>query len=118
MQGFQMLLYGTGDGTADPLYDKDSKKWIAGSTAFRDALAFVETVYREKLGPDVADALDPNFSTRVRGELLPRGRLGIALDGSWLPQDWLKAAGTSGPSGRRNWAWPTCPRSTDRHRAR
>lgn len=26
MQGFEMLLYGTGD---DPLYDPGAKKWVA-----------------------------------------------------------------------------------------
>ncbi|MER7571072.1 ABC transporter substrate-binding protein [Streptomyces sp. NPDC126514] len=93
MQGFEMLLYGT----EDRLYDERTKKWIAGSKGFKDSLAFVETVYREKLGPDVADALDPNFGTRVRGELLPQGKLGIALDGSWLPQDWLEGSGHEWP---------------------
>ncbi|MEU1053661.1 extracellular solute-binding protein [Streptomyces sp. NPDC005876] len=97
MQGFQMLLYGTGDGRSDPLYDKASKKWITAGKGFRDALGFVETVYREKLGPDVSDALDPNFATTVRGELLPAGKLGIALDGSWLPQDWLPGSGHEWP---------------------
>ncbi|MCT9109352.1 extracellular solute-binding protein [Streptomyces mirabilis] len=97
MQGFEMLLYGTGDGTSDPLYDTASKKWIAGSRAFKDALTFVHTVYKEKLGPDVSDALDPNFPTTVRGELMPKGKLGINLDGSWLPQDWLKGAGHEWP---------------------
>ena len=97
MQGFEMLLYGTGDGRTDPLYDAGSKKWIAGSQGFKDALGFVETVYREKLGPDVSDALDPNFATAVRGELLPEGKLGIDLDGSWLPQDWLPGSGHEWP---------------------
>lgn len=97
MQGFEMLLYGTGSGTEDPLYDSASKKWITGSQAFRDSLRFIETVYREELGPDVSDALDPNFSTTVNGELLPRGRLGIALDGSWLPQAWLPGSGHEWP---------------------
>jgi multiple sugar transport system substrate-binding protein len=97
MQGFQMLLYGTNDGTADPLYDKNSKKWIAPGKGFKDALKFVETVYGEELGPEVSDALDPNFATKVRGELLPEGRLGIALDGSWLPQDWLEGSGHEWP---------------------
>ncbi|MGC9441619.1 extracellular solute-binding protein [Streptomyces sp. WG5] len=97
MQGFQMLLYGTGNGGFDPLYDKGSKKWITAGQGFRDSLAFVETVYKEKLGPEVSDALDPNFSTTVRGELLPQGRLGIALDGSWLPQDWLEGSGHEWP---------------------
>ncbi|MEU6917563.1 extracellular solute-binding protein [Streptomyces olindensis] len=97
MQTFEMLLYGTGDGGTDPLYDKASKKWIAGGRGFADALAFVETVYKEKLGPDVSDALDPNVMTRVRGEWLPQGKLGIALDGSWLPQDWLPGSGHEWP---------------------
>ncbi|MFI8167166.1 extracellular solute-binding protein [Streptomyces sp. NPDC085931] len=97
MQTFEMLLYGTNDGSTDPLYDKASKKWVAGGQGFEDALAFVETVYREKLGPDVSDALDPNVGTRVRGEWLPQGRLGIALDGSWLPQDWLPGSGHEWP---------------------
>jgi multiple sugar transport system substrate-binding protein len=101
MQGFEMLLYGTNDGTSDPLYDTAAKKWIAGSQGFKDALTFVETVYREKLGPDVSDALDPNFGTKVRGELLPAGKLGIDLDGSWLPQDWGEGAGHEWPEWSR-----------------
>jgi multiple sugar transport system substrate-binding protein len=97
MQTFEMLLYGTGDGTSDPLYDRTGKKWITAGQGFEDSLAFVETVYQEKLGPDVSDALDPNVGTRVRGEWLPQGRLGIALDGSWLPQDWLEGSGHEWP---------------------
>ncbi|MEW1927935.1 extracellular solute-binding protein [Streptomyces sp. NPDC088360] len=94
MQGMEMLLYGTGQ---DPMYDPKSKKWVTGSQGFKDSLKFVETVYKEKLGPDVSDALDPNFATRVRGELLPEDKLGINLDGSWLPQDWGKGAGHEWP---------------------
>ncbi|MDI3417249.1 extracellular solute-binding protein [Streptomyces luteolus] len=94
MQGFEMLLYGTGE---DPLYDPDAKKWIAGGKGFKDSLEFVETVYKEKLGPEVSDALDPNIGTRARGELMPEGKLAINLDGSWLPQDWLAGAGHEWP---------------------
>lgn len=94
MQGMEMLLYGTGE---DPMYDPKSKKWVTGSQGFKDSLEFVETVYKEKLGPEVTDALDPNFATRVRGELLPEDKLGINLDGSWLPQDWGKGAGHEWP---------------------
>ena len=97
MQGFEMLLYGT----EDRLYDDAAKKWIAGSQGFEDALSFVETVYREKLGPDVSTALDPNIQTIVRGDLLPKGKLGINLDGSWLPQDWLPGSGHEWPEWSR-----------------
>ncbi|WP_373313515.1 extracellular solute-binding protein [Streptomyces capitiformicae] len=102
MQGFEMLLYGTEAATAsasasDPLYDEKSKKWKTGTQGFKDALTFVETVFKEKLGPEVSDALDPNIATRVRGELLPEGKLAINLDGSWLPQDWLEGSGHEWP---------------------
>ncbi|MEU6355460.1 extracellular solute-binding protein [Streptomyces sp. NPDC047072] len=93
MQGFEMLLYGT----EDRLYDDASGKWLTAGQGFEDALGFVETVYREKLGPDVSTALDPNIQTIVRGDLLPKGKLGINLDGSWLPQDWLEGSGHEWP---------------------
>ncbi|WP_399216917.1 extracellular solute-binding protein [Streptomyces sp. SAJ15] len=98
MQGFEMLLYGTVDGPGeDPLYDREAKKWITGSRGFRDALGFVRTVYAEKLGPDVSDALDPNVNTSVFGDWLPDGELAIALDGSWLGQNWIRTGGRPWP---------------------
>jgi multiple sugar transport system substrate-binding protein len=94
MQGLEMLLYGTGQ---DPLYDPEAKKWVTGSQGFVESLEFVETVYAEGLGPDVSDALSPNIQTRVPTELLPEGRLAIALDGSWLGNQWLKTGGSPWP---------------------
>ncbi|GAA2717203.1 MULTISPECIES: extracellular solute-binding protein [Streptomyces] len=97
MQGFEMLLYGTGP---DPLYDPKAKKWVTGSKGFRDSLDFVRTVFAEKLGPAPSDALDPNVSTVVAGDWLPHGRLAIALDGSWLGKTWQ-------PQGAAPWPqWP------------
>ncbi|MER7396259.1 extracellular solute-binding protein [Streptomyces sp. NPDC000151] len=90
MQGFEMLLYGTGD---DPLYEPTSQKWVKGSQGFRDSLRFLDTVYSEKLGPDVSDALSPNIQTNVATELLPEEKLAIDLDGSWLGQQWQPKGG-------------------------
>ena len=86
MQGLEMLLYGTGP---NPLYDPAAKKWVTGSRGFKDALDFVRTVYEEKLGPDPSDALDPNVGTRLAADWMPNGKLAIALDGSWLGQNWI-----------------------------
>lgn len=95
MQGFEMLLYGT----KNTLYDDQAKKWVVGSQGFSDALDFLRTVYTEGLAPTPQQALDSNLSTRVTGELLPQGKLAIALDGSWLPSSWQ-------PSGKAAWpAW-------------
>lgn len=96
MQGFEMLLYGT----QDPLYDEKSKKWVTGSKGFRDSLDFVDKVYSEKLGPEVSDALSPNIQTRVAAELIPEEKLAIALDGSWVSQQWIKTGGKPWPE------WP------------
>ena len=94
MQGFEMLLYGTGE---DPLFDTKSKKWVTGSQGFRDSLDFIRTVYSEGLGPEVSEAIDPNVGTKVSGEWLPEGKLAIALDGSWLGSNWIETGGTPWP---------------------
>ncbi|MBB5935825.1 extracellular solute-binding protein [Streptomyces zagrosensis] len=98
MQGFEMLLYGTG---ADPLYDPKAKKWIAGGQGFKDALGFLKTVYGERLGPHPSDAVDPNVTTRVATELLPEGKVAIALDGSWMGQFWRETGGRPWPEWSR-----------------
>ncbi|CCB76946.1 Extracellular solute-binding lipoprotein [Streptantibioticus cattleyicolor NRRL 8057 = DSM 46488] len=98
MQGFEMLAYGTGP---DPLYDPAHAKWVTGGQGFADALAFVRTVYHDKLGPELSDALDPNVPTVVATEWIPSGKVAIDLDGSWLGQYWS-------PTGARPWPrWNT-----------
>ncbi|MFI0910311.1 extracellular solute-binding protein [Streptomyces abikoensis] len=94
MQGFEMLLYGTGP---DPLYVPATRKWVAGSKGFRDSLDFVRTVYAEKLGPDPSDALDPNISTHVATDWLPAGKLAIDLDGNWLGKYWTASGAKPWP---------------------
>ncbi|MQY12074.1 hypothetical protein SRB5_22030 [Streptomyces sp. RB5] len=93
MQGFEMLLYGT----EDTLYDESAKKWVAGSQGFKDALGFVETVFKEKLGPDPQDALDPNAGTKVATEWFPQGKLAIDLDGSWMGNNWQETGAKPWP---------------------
>lgn len=85
MQSFEMLLYGT----QDTLYDTSTKKWVTGSQGFQDSLAFLQTIYSEGLGPSLDQALDTNIGSRVSTELLPEGKLAIAVDGSWLPGAWI-----------------------------
>ncbi|WP_407549890.1 extracellular solute-binding protein [Streptomyces sp. Pv4-95] len=98
MQGFEMLLYGTGE---HQLYDPGTKKWVTGSKGFRDSLRFIDTVYKEGLGPEVSDALSPNIQTNVVAELLPEQKLAIDLDGSWLGQQWQKTGGRPWPEWSR-----------------
>jgi multiple sugar transport system substrate-binding protein len=85
MQGFEMLLYGT----KDTLYDTDSSKWVVGSQGFKDSLDFMKTVYGEELAPPLDIALDAAVGNRVSTELLPQGKLAMAIDGSWVPGGWI-----------------------------
>ncbi len=93
MQGFEMLLYGVPNGT---LFDKNSQKWVVGSKAFVDALTFMQQVYGNGLGPTPQQALAPTWSNTVAQDMLPKSKLAIDLDGSWLSNNWL-------PSGASPW---------------
>ena len=80
MQGFEMLLYGTGN----TLWNSSSKKWVVGSKGMTAAMNFLNTVFSEKLGPDPQDALDPQWGTKLTTQLIPQSKLAIDLDGSWV----------------------------------
>lgn len=88
MQGFEMLLYGT----QSRLYDEDQRKWVLGSQGFLDALTFLRTVFEEELTLPVARNLDPNIGESIYTQLMPQGKIGILLDGSWISQNWTEGA--------------------------
>ena len=92
MQGFEMLLYGT----QDTLYDSSSKKWIAPSKGFTDALQFLKDAYGGGLTIPPQQELDPNIPNVVSGQMIPAGKLAIDLDGSWVTGAW-------GASGAKPW---------------
>ncbi len=114
MQGFEMLLYGT----KDTLYNNDQQKWVVGSQGFKDSLNFIKTVYTEGLGPSPKQALDPNMGSKVGTELLPGGKLAIALDGSWIYGNWQTTQDGGGKgkvslSGGWTWAIPAKSKNPD-----
>ncbi|WP_281449427.1 extracellular solute-binding protein [Paenarthrobacter nitroguajacolicus] len=86
MQSFYELLYGTGS----TLYDEDQKKWVVGSQGFTDSLAFLKTLYDEKLAVSPAEALDANVWKKVFGEWFPQGKLAATVEGSYAPSFWKK----------------------------
>ena len=89
MQGFYELLYGTQLG-GNALYNQDEKKWVVGSQGFKDSLAFLKTLYDEKLAVTPAEALDANIWKKVFGELFPKGQIGGTVEGSYSPSFWQK----------------------------
>ncbi|WP_022878587.1 extracellular solute-binding protein [Microbacterium sp. B19] len=84
MQGLEMLLYGTGS----TLYNTDSQKWVTGSAGMTDALQFYKDIYADGVATPLDLALDSTIGSRVSTELLPQGKLAMAIDGSWLPGGW------------------------------
>lgn len=106
MQGFEMLLYGTKDGT---LYDMDAKKWVVGSQQFKDSLEFVRTIYVDGLAPTPQQALDVNVGTKVGTEWLPKSKLAMNVDGSWMPGQWLKGEAAEWPEWNKTMGWCGMP---------
>lgn len=86
MQSFYELLYGTDS----ELYDQQEKKWVVGSQGFTDSLAFLKTLYDEKLAVTPAEALDANVWKKVFGDWLPKGKMGAVVEGSYAPSFWQK----------------------------
>jgi multiple sugar transport system substrate-binding protein len=97
MQGFEMLLYGT----KNPLYDYSTQKWIASSPGFLDALNFVKQVYNPSnlLGPTNDIALSTQAANTIEEQLIPQGKVGIDIDGSWVSSDWY----SGGPAPWPQW---------------
>ncbi len=87
MQGFEMLLYGT----KDTLYNYQTQKWVSTGKGFKDTLDFIKQVYNPSnlLGPTNDIALSTTAGNTVPQQLLPKGKLGIAIDGSWLSSQWV-----------------------------
>ncbi|ATG53230.1 sugar ABC transporter substrate-binding protein [Brachybacterium vulturis] len=98
MQGFEMLLYGTS--AEGWLYDRETRKWIIGSTGFIDSLTFVRTIFEEDLTLPLAQHLDPNISETIYNTLLPEKKLGMLIDGSWISRTWAESAARPWPE------WP------------
>ncbi|GAA2211945.1 extracellular solute-binding protein [Nonomuraea monospora] len=106
MQGFEMLLYGTPGGT---LYDDTQNKWVAGGKNFTDALTFINTVYREELGPKQADAHNAKLADKVNLEWFPAGKIGISLDGAWTAAAWKPTSTKPWPEWQQKVGWTAMP---------
>ncbi|AZS16223.1 ABC transporter substrate-binding protein [Paenibacillus lutimineralis] len=93
MQTYEMLLYGTGE----RLYDEASSKWIVKSAGITEALSFIETIIKEKLGPPLSKVLNGQAGNTATREYLPKGKLGILLDGSWITGNYLDSGAAPWP---------------------
>lgn len=94
VRGQELLTSGTKDGY---VYDGSTQKWVLGSQGFIDALQMDKDIYQGGLGLPPEVTSDPNYPNIVPNDLLPQGKLAIAIDGSWITGGW-SSSGTG--------AWP------------
>jgi multiple sugar transport system substrate-binding protein len=93
MQGFEMFLYGTNNW----LWDSTHAKWEMAGAGFKAALGVYQQIYqKDNLGPSVQTALSSQTWQTVQQGLMPGGKLGIDLDGSWVTSTYL-------PTGPKPW---------------
>jgi multiple sugar transport system substrate-binding protein len=86
MQGFEMFLYGTNNW----LWDSTHAKWEKAGAGFQSALGVYQQIYvKDNLGPTVQTALGSQTWQTVQQGLMPQGKLGIDLDGSWVTSDYI-----------------------------
>ncbi len=93
MQCFEMFLYGTND----TLYDAQTKKWVVKSPGFLDSLTFISNIFKNKLGPQLSQILNAQAGNMENTQLMPKGKIAIALDGNWIPGAWVKNGSTPWP---------------------
>jgi multiple sugar transport system substrate-binding protein len=84
MQTFEMLLYGTND----TLY-KDGK-WIVKSPGFLNSLKFIDTLFKDKLTPELAKLINPQYGNYMASDWAPHNKVAIILDGCWIMGNWIQ----------------------------
>lgn len=105
MQSFLMLLTGTGS----KLYDEDSGKWVIQSDGFVDSLKFVDTIYENNLGPSLSWGITGQAGTKVAQQLMPKGEVGIALDGNWMSGNWVEDGAVPWPEWNETYGFTAMP---------
>ena len=72
-------------------------KWEMAGAGFKAALGVYQQIYqKDNLGPSVQTALSSQTWQTVQQGLMPGGKLGIDLDGSWVTSTYL-------PTGPKPW---------------
>lgn len=132
MQSFEMLLYATGE----TLYN-DEGKWNVTGEGLLKSFKFIDDIMnKEQVGPSLSIALNTSYGSTMMQDLLPKGKVGMVLDGSWnignytkgsvaelenpeevlgfalFPTDEGQAPGTATMAG--GWSW-AIPEKSDSH---
>lgn len=91
MQTFEMLLYGT----QDTLFEDG--KWVTQSPGVMSALQFIDDIYSKGLGPQLSQVMTAQAGQVLETDLMPNQKVGIVLNGSWLPATWASTGSKPWP---------------------
>jgi multiple sugar transport system substrate-binding protein len=84
-RGFQVLLFGTGS----RLYDAKTGKWEASGPGFNQVFNFLAALHSKGLEEPTSYWSNPNAGTVLNSQLMPKQKVAMAIDGSWVSTQWL-----------------------------
>jgi multiple sugar transport system substrate-binding protein len=84
-RGFQVLLFGTGS----RLYDSQTGKWETGGPGFNQVFNFLAALHQKGLEEPTSYWSNPNAGTVLNSQLMPKQKVAMAIDGSWVSTQWL-----------------------------
>lgn len=84
MRTFQVLY----SGTDSNLYDLDEGKWVIDDNALVDTFSFIETVYKEDLGPSLSFVSNSQIGTILAEETMRKDEVAMVIDGNWVAGNW------------------------------
>ncbi|GGJ04521.1 extracellular solute-binding protein [Paenibacillus hunanensis] len=91
MQTFEMLLYGT----QNTLFENN--KWVTQSPGVLSSLQFINDIYSKGLGPQLSQVMTAQAGQVLETDLMPNQKVGIVLNGSWLPSTWASTGSKPWP---------------------
>jgi multiple sugar transport system substrate-binding protein len=84
-RGFQVLLLGTNS----RLYDQQTGKWETGGAGYNQVFNFLAELHQKGLEEPTSDWSNPNAGTVLNSQLMPKQKVAMAIDGSWVSTQWL-----------------------------
>ena len=90
------------------LIDENSK-WIVKSQGILDSLNFIKSVYSQGLGAPLSKVLDAQAGNSSSREYMPKGKLAISLDGSWITGNWRKGGAAEWPEYEKTMGFAKMP---------
>jgi multiple sugar transport system substrate-binding protein len=104
-RGFQVLLFGT----SSRLYDDATGKWETGGPGFNQVFNFLAALHSKGLEEPTSYWSNPNAGTVLNSQLMPKQKVAMAIDGSWVSTQWLPGQAAPWPAGFKTYSVADVP---------